>query len=67
MPEITAAIPVDAFMLLIMKIVQVLAGIVMVVTLVLSVWSFLLLRREVIKQNKRIIELLENIDNSLKK
>ena len=67
MPEITAAIPVDISMLLIIKIVQILAAIVMVVGLVISIWSFLLLRREVIKQNKRIIELLENIENVLKK
>ncbi len=54
-------IPVDDQLLLIMKVVQIIGGLVMLVSLVTAVWSLLLQKKEVVKQNQRIIDLLEKI------
>ncbi len=42
-------------------IVQVIGGIAMVVAIVTSIWSLMLTRKEVVRQNQRIIYLLEKI------
>ena len=50
---------------LIIIIVQVIAGLTMVITIILSIWQLQLSRKEVIKQNQKIIEWLEKIHEKL--
>ncbi len=45
----------------VMMIVQVIGGIAMLVGILISIWSLLLQKKEVIKQNNKIIDLLERI------
>ncbi len=52
---------------LVIVIVQIVGGVGMLVAIATSIWSLLLQKKEVTRQNGRIISLLESIDNKLNK